>query len=128
MTVHFIGAGPGAPDLITLRGLRLIRRCPVVLYAGSLVPAEVVAEAGDEAPVPPQVIDTAALDLDAIIAEIEAAASPAPGRRPGAFGRPVVLRRDRRADAPPPDARDRLPGDPRRAGLRGRRGGARARS
>ena len=67
MTVHFIGAGPGAPDLITLRGLRLIRRCPVVLYAGSLVPAEVVAEAGADAPVPPRVIDTAALDLDAII-------------------------------------------------------------
>ena len=38
MTVHFIGAGPGAPDLITVRGLRLVRRCPVVLYAGSLVP------------------------------------------------------------------------------------------
>ncbi len=70
MTVHFIGAGPGAPDLITVRGLRLIRRCPVVLYAGSLVPAEVVAQAGDEAPLPPRVIDTAALDLDAILAEI----------------------------------------------------------
>ena len=39
MTVHFIGAGPGAPDLITVRGLNLIKRCPVVLYAGSLVPA-----------------------------------------------------------------------------------------
>ena len=45
MTVHFIGAGPGAPDLITVRGLRLIERCPVCLYAGSLVPREVVAEA-----------------------------------------------------------------------------------
>ena len=44
MTVHFIGAGPGAPALITVRGLDLIRCCPVVLYAGSLVPAEVVAE------------------------------------------------------------------------------------
>jgi precorrin-4/cobalt-precorrin-4 C11-methyltransferase len=73
MTVHFIGAGPGAPDLITVRGLRLIRRCPVVLYAGSLVPAEVVAEAGDEAPVPPRVLDTAPLDLPAILAEIERA-------------------------------------------------------
>ena len=73
MTVHFIGAGPGAPDLITLRGLRLIRRCPVVLYAGSLVPAEVVAEAGAEAQVPPRVVDTAPLDLAAIIAEIERA-------------------------------------------------------
>ncbi|MCY3754633.1 MAG: SAM-dependent methyltransferase, partial [Alphaproteobacteria bacterium] len=38
MTVHFIGAGPGAPDLITVRGLALIRSSPVVLYAGSLVP------------------------------------------------------------------------------------------
>jgi precorrin-4/cobalt-precorrin-4 C11-methyltransferase len=70
MTVHFIGAGPGAADLITVRGLRLIRRCPVVLYAGSLVPAEVVAQAGDEAPVVPRVIDTAPLDLPAILAEI----------------------------------------------------------
>ena len=51
MRVHFIGAGPGAPDLITVRGLRLIRRCPVVLYAGSLVPRAVIAEAGADAPV-----------------------------------------------------------------------------
>jgi precorrin-4/cobalt-precorrin-4 C11-methyltransferase len=69
MTVHFIGAGPGAPDLITVRGLALIRRCPVCLYAGSLVPAEVVAEA----PAGAKVIDTAPLTLDAIIAEIAAA-------------------------------------------------------
>jgi precorrin-4/cobalt-precorrin-4 C11-methyltransferase len=73
MTVHFIGAGPGAADLITVRGLGLIRRCPVVLYAGSLVPAEVVAQAGDEAPVPPRVVDTAPLDLEAIMDEIERA-------------------------------------------------------
>jgi precorrin-4/cobalt-precorrin-4 C11-methyltransferase len=73
MTVHFIGAGPGAPDLITVRGLRLIRQCPVVLYAGSLVPAEVVAQAGDEAPLLPRVIDTAPLALPAILAEIERA-------------------------------------------------------
>jgi precorrin-4/cobalt-precorrin-4 C11-methyltransferase len=73
MTVHFIGAGPGAPDLITLRGLGLIRRCPLCLYAGSLVPAEVVAEAGAEARVAARVIDTAPLTLDAIIAEIETA-------------------------------------------------------
>ncbi len=69
MTVHFIGAGPGAPDLITVRGLALIRHCPVVLYAGSLVPTEVVAEA----PANARVIDTSALTLDEIIAEIEAA-------------------------------------------------------
>ncbi|MBI2241671.1 MAG: precorrin-4 C(11)-methyltransferase [Magnetospirillum gryphiswaldense] len=69
MTVHFIGAGPGAPDLITVRGLNLIRKCPVCLYAGSLVPAEVVAEA----PAGARVLDTAAMNLDEIIAEIEEA-------------------------------------------------------
>ena len=67
MTVHFIGAGPGAPDLITVRGLNLIRKCGVCLYAGSLVPAEVVAEAPADA----RVLDTAAMNLDEIIAEIE---------------------------------------------------------
>ncbi len=50
MTVHFIGAGPGAADLITVRGLALIRRCPVVIYAGSLVPTEIVAEAAADNP------------------------------------------------------------------------------
>lgn len=69
MTVHFIGAGPGAPDLITVRGLNLIREAPVILYAGSLVPEAVLAEARADA----RVIDTAPMDLDAIIAEIEAA-------------------------------------------------------
>ncbi|MBU1174649.1 MAG: cobalt-precorrin-4/precorrin-4 C(11)-methyltransferase, partial [Alphaproteobacteria bacterium] len=69
MTVYFIGAGPGAPDLITVRGLRLIERCPLCLYAGSLVPAEIVASAPADA----RVIDTAPLHLDAIVAEIEAA-------------------------------------------------------
>jgi precorrin-4/cobalt-precorrin-4 C11-methyltransferase len=69
MTVHFIGAGPGAPDLITVRGLAIIRRCSVVLYAGSLVPADIVAEAAPGA----RVIDTAPMHLDEIIAEIVAA-------------------------------------------------------
>jgi precorrin-4/cobalt-precorrin-4 C11-methyltransferase len=69
MTVHFIGAGPGAADLITVRGRRLIRRAPVVLYAGSLVPKELVAEARPDA----RVRDTAPMTLDEIIAEIEAA-------------------------------------------------------
>lgn len=69
MTVHFIGAGPGAPDLITLRGLDLIRKSPVVLYAGSLVPRAVVAQAGKRA----RVIDTAPMTLDEIIAEMRAA-------------------------------------------------------
>ena len=66
MTVHFIGAGPGAPDLITVRGLRLIERCPVCLYAGSLVPREIVAAAPPDA----RVIDTAPLSLDEIIAHM----------------------------------------------------------
>lgn len=69
MTVHFIGAGPGAPDLLTLRGRDLIAGSPVVLYAGSLVPPEVVAHAPDGA----RVIDTAPMTLDQIIAEMETA-------------------------------------------------------
>jgi precorrin-4/cobalt-precorrin-4 C11-methyltransferase len=63
MTVYFIGAGPGAADLITVRGLRLIEKCPVCLYAGSLVPAEIVAAAPSDA----VVRDTAPMHLDAII-------------------------------------------------------------
>ncbi len=66
MTVHFIGAGPGAPDLLTLRGRDLIAACPVCLYAGSLVPEAVLAHC----PAGARIIDTAPLDLDAIIAEI----------------------------------------------------------
>jgi precorrin-4/cobalt-precorrin-4 C11-methyltransferase len=69
VTVHFIGAGPGAADLITVRGLRLIETCRVCLYAGSLVPTEIVAAAPPGA----RVIDTAPLTLDEIIAEIDAA-------------------------------------------------------
>ena len=69
MTVYFIGAGPGAPDLITVRGLRLVERCPVCLYAGSLVPEDIVAAAPDDA----LVMDTAPMNLDQIIAEIETA-------------------------------------------------------
>ncbi len=69
MTVHFIGAGPGAADLITVRGLRLIERCPVCLYAGSLVPRGVVAAA----PAGARVVDTSGLTLDEIIGEIATA-------------------------------------------------------
>lgn len=64
MTVHFIGAGPGAPDLVTVRGQRFIRTSPVVLHAGSLVPRELVEEAASDA----RIIDTAPLHLDEIIA------------------------------------------------------------
>jgi precorrin-4/cobalt-precorrin-4 C11-methyltransferase len=66
MTVHFIGAGPGAADLITVRGLKLIETCPVCLYAGSLVPGAIVRAAPQGA----RVIDTAPMTLDEIIAEI----------------------------------------------------------
>ncbi|MCR9069558.1 MAG: precorrin-4 C(11)-methyltransferase [Rhodobacteraceae bacterium] len=69
MTVHFIGAGPGAPDLLTLRGRDLIAACPVCLYAGSLVPAAVL----DHCPPDARVINTAPMDLDTIIAEMRAA-------------------------------------------------------
>jgi precorrin-4/cobalt-precorrin-4 C11-methyltransferase len=69
VTVHFIGAGPGAADLITLRGLRLIERSPVCLYAGSLVPRALV----DAAPPGARIVDTAPLTLDEIIAEMERA-------------------------------------------------------
>jgi precorrin-4/cobalt-precorrin-4 C11-methyltransferase len=66
MTVHFIGAGPGAPDLITVRGLNFIRAAPVILYAGSLVPEAVLAEARPDA----RVLDTAPMDLGEIVDEM----------------------------------------------------------
>ncbi len=65
MTVHFIGAGPGAADLITVRGRDLVARCPVCLYAGSIVPPELIALA----PAGARVVDTAAMNLDEIEAE-----------------------------------------------------------
>ena len=63
MTVYFIGAGPGDPELITVKGQRLIQQCPVILYAGSLVPVEILESARADA----TVIDTASLNLDEII-------------------------------------------------------------
>ncbi|SIO32551.1 precorrin-4 C11-methyltransferase [Rhodovulum sp. ES.010] len=69
MTVHFIGAGPGAPDLLTLRGRDLIAACPVCLYAGSLVPEAIL----DHCPPDARIVNTAPLDLDAIIAECRTA-------------------------------------------------------
>jgi len=62
MTIHFIGAGPGAPDLLTLRGRDLLQSCPVCLYAGSTVPAAMLVHC----PAGARLVDTAALDLDAI--------------------------------------------------------------
>lgn len=69
MTVHFIGAGPGAPDLLTLRAQRLIASSPVCVYAGALVPPELLSHAPPAA----RLVDTQHLDLDAIVAELAAA-------------------------------------------------------
>lgn len=69
MTVHFIGAGPGAADLLTLRGRDLIARCPVCLYAGSLVPEEILAHCPPGA----RIVNTAPLDLEQIMALLTAA-------------------------------------------------------
>jgi precorrin-4/cobalt-precorrin-4 C11-methyltransferase len=69
MTVYFIGAGPGDPELLTLKGQRVISECPVCLYAGSLVPEAVVAGAPADA----RVMDTAPMTLDDTHAELKAA-------------------------------------------------------
>jgi precorrin-4/cobalt-precorrin-4 C11-methyltransferase len=69
MTVHFIGAGPGAADLLTVRATRLLAGSPVCLYAGSLVPAAVL----DHCPADARLVDTANLTLDQIVAEMTAA-------------------------------------------------------
>ncbi len=66
MTVHFIGAGPGAADLLTVRAQRIIAAVPVVLYAGSLVPPDVLAGTRPDA----RLVDSSDLDLDTIIAEL----------------------------------------------------------
>jgi precorrin-4/cobalt-precorrin-4 C11-methyltransferase len=71
VTVHFIGAGPGAADLITVRGRDLLARCPVCLYAGSIVPRELLAWCRKDA----RLVDTAPMTLDEIEAEYLAAHS-----------------------------------------------------
>ncbi|TAJ41727.1 MAG: precorrin-4 C(11)-methyltransferase [Reyranella sp.] len=69
MTVHFIGAGPGAADLITVRGRDIIARAPVCLYAGSLVPKALL----DHCPPGARIVDTAPMSLDEIVAECQCA-------------------------------------------------------
>jgi precorrin-4/cobalt-precorrin-4 C11-methyltransferase len=69
MTVHFIGAGPGAPDLITIRGRDILARCPVCLYAGSLIPKELLVHCPPGA----RIVDTAPMTLDEIAAEFQRA-------------------------------------------------------
>ncbi len=70
MTVYFIGAGPGDPELITVKAQKLINRCPVILYAGSLVPRDIFAAVEDSAE---KIIDTASIHLNEIIEYIKAA-------------------------------------------------------
>ena len=70
MTVYFIGAGPGDPELITVKGQRLIEQCPVILYAGSLVPREILQSVEGKAEL---IIDTASIDLEEILRHIECA-------------------------------------------------------
>ncbi|MGH1419773.1 MAG: precorrin-4 C(11)-methyltransferase [Hyphomicrobiaceae bacterium] len=65
MTIHFVGAGPGAPDLITVRGQNIVKHCPVCLYAGSLVPDEIIALCPPDA----RIVNTAPMSLDEIEAE-----------------------------------------------------------
>ena len=96
MTVHFIGAGPGAPDLITVRGRDLIARCPVCLYAGSLVPKALL----DHCPPGATIVDTAPLDLDADREALRRGDRRRQGRRAAPFGRSLDLERDGRAVAP----------------------------
>ena len=69
MTVYFIGAGPGDPDLITVKGLRLVQQCPLILYAGSLVPVEILDCVSKNA----TIIDTASLHLDEFVGHMQEA-------------------------------------------------------
>lgn len=69
MTVHFIGAGPGAADLVTVRGMRLLGKCPVCLFAGSIVPPEMLEWCAPDT----RLVDTAPMSLDEIEAEYVAA-------------------------------------------------------
>ena len=82
MTVHFIGAGPGAADLITVRGRDLIARCPVCLYAGSIVPRDLLAHCPPGA----RIVDTAPLSLDEIETEFVKAAKARGARAMGGAG------------------------------------------
>ncbi|VBA58830.1 precorrin-4 C(11)-methyltransferase [Mycobacterium attenuatum] len=69
MTVYFIGAGPGAADLITVRGQRLLERCPVCLYAGSIMPKDLLAHCSPDT----KIVDTGPMTLEQIVAELATA-------------------------------------------------------
>ena len=81
MTVYFIGAGPGAADLITVRGQRLLQTCRVCLYAGSIMPKDLLALCPPDA----KIVDTGPLTLEQIVAELSEADAARPGRGPAAF-------------------------------------------
>ena len=90
MTVHFIGAGPGAADLITVRGRDLIERCPVCLYAGAIVSPELLQYCSPGA----RIIDTAPMSLDEIEAEYVRAAAA------GSIAEGPAIRSNRHRDRP----------------------------
>lgn len=69
MKVYFIGAGPGDPELITVKGLKRLQACPIIIYAGSLIPVELVKQARDDA----EIYDSASMHLDEIMQLIESA-------------------------------------------------------
>ena len=94
MTVHFIGAGPGAADLITLRGARLLAACPVCLYAGSIVSPELLQHCAPGT----KLVDTAPLSLDEIEAEYLGRPRRRAGCRAAAFRRSFGVERGGRAD------------------------------
>ncbi len=121
VTVYFIGAGPGDPDLITVKGRRLIERCPVCLYAGSLVPRALV----EAAPAGATVIDTASLDLDAIVGHLAAANAAGHDVARLHSGDPSIYSAIGEQIAALDQPRHRLGNRPRRARLRRRRGAAR---
>ena len=124
MTVYFIGAGPGAADLITVRGQRLLSSCPVCLYAGSIMPDDLLALCPPDA----RVVDTGPLTLDQIIDEIAAADAAGLDVARLHSGDPslysALAEQCRRLDARGVDY-EIVPG---RTGIRGRCGGARARA
>ena len=120
MTVHFIGAGPGAADLITVRGRDLIARCPVCLYAGSIVPRELLALLSARRAHRRHRAAVARRDRR----RIRRRPRRGPRRGAAAFRRSVDLQRARRAAAPARAARHSLHAHARRAGLRRRGGGA----
>ena len=124
MTIHFIGAGPGAPDLITLRGARLLATCPVCLYAGSIIPKALLTHCAPGT----HLIDTAPLDLDAI--EQACATAHAAGQDVARLHSGDLSLYSAVAETTPPAgaARDPLHPHPRRPRLRRRRRRARARA